>query len=123
LLDTIQATIGDVAQIKNALTDHEQIIYANFAFMVGVHARSYGTIFSTLCSSQQIEEAHQWVVDNEALQQRAKELIPYYISDDPLESKIAAAFQDFYCTVVSTYHFIYQPAENFPTHQTSFVSS
>jgi ribonucleoside-diphosphate reductase beta chain len=43
------------------------------------------------CSSQQIEEAHQWVVDNEALQQRAKELIPYYISDDPLESKIAAA--------------------------------
>jgi ribonucleoside-diphosphate reductase beta chain len=44
-----------------------------------------------LCSSQQIEEAHQWVVDNEALQQRAKELIPYYISDDPLESKIAAA--------------------------------
>jgi ribonucleoside-diphosphate reductase beta chain len=91
LLDTIQATIGDVAQIKNALTDHEQIIYANFAFMVGVHARSYGTIFSTLCSSQQIEEAHQWVVDNEALQQRAKELIPYYISDDPLESKIAAA--------------------------------
>jgi ribonucleoside-diphosphate reductase beta chain len=25
------------------------------------------------------------------LQQRAKELIPYYISDDPLESKIAAA--------------------------------
>lgn len=62
LLDTIQATIGDIAQIKNSLTDHEQVIYTNFAFMVAVHARSYGTIFSTLCSSKQIEEAHEWVI-------------------------------------------------------------
>ncbi|MCW1013421.1 ribonucleotide-diphosphate reductase subunit beta, partial [Streptococcus anginosus] len=68
-----------------------QVIYANFAFMVGVHARSYGTIFSTLCTSEQIEEAHEWVVDNEALQARPKALIPFYTADDPLKSKIAAA--------------------------------
>ncbi|EFR42680.1 class 1b ribonucleoside-diphosphate reductase subunit beta [Dialister micraerophilus] len=91
LLDTVQASIGDIAQIKNSVTDHEQVIYANFAFMVGVHARSYGTIFSTLCSSEQIEEAHEWVVNNDALQARAKLLIPYYTGDDPLRSKVAAA--------------------------------
>ncbi|KAA9234450.1 MULTISPECIES: class 1b ribonucleoside-diphosphate reductase subunit beta [Aerococcus] len=91
LLDTVQASIGDVAQIKNSLTEQEQVIYANFAFMVGVHARSYGTIFSTLCTSEQIEEAHEWVVDNEALQARPKALIPFYTADDPLKSKIAAA--------------------------------
>ncbi|OYD26610.1 ribonucleoside-diphosphate reductase beta chain [Mycoplasma testudineum] len=91
LLDTIQATLGDVAQVNWALTDHEQVIYANFAFMVGVHARSYGTIFSTFCSSEEIEEAHEWVVNNDALQARAKILIPYYTSQDPLMSKIAAA--------------------------------
>ena len=91
LLDTIQATIGDIAQIKNALTDHEQVIYANFAFMVGVHARSYGTIFSTLCASEQIEEAHNWVINNDALQARAQVLIPYYVGDDFLKSKVAAA--------------------------------
>ncbi|MCU4117052.1 class 1b ribonucleoside-diphosphate reductase subunit beta [Mycoplasma zalophi] len=91
LLDTIQATLGDTAQIPNALTDHEQFIYANFAFMVGVHARSYGTIFSTLNTSEEIEEAHEWVINNEKLQARAKFLIPFYISDDPLKSKIAAA--------------------------------
>lgn len=91
LLDTIQATIGDIAQIDHSLTDHEQVIYANFAFMVGVHARSYGNIFSTLCSSEQIEEAHEWVINNEALQERAKILIPYYVSKDPLKSKVAAA--------------------------------
>ncbi|QGS52414.1 class 1b ribonucleoside-diphosphate reductase subunit beta [Spiroplasma tabanidicola] len=91
LLDTIQATIGDVAQIDHSLTDHEQVIYTNFAFMVAVHARSYGTIFSTLCSSDQIEEAHEWVINCKSLQERAKELIPYYTSSDPLKSKVAAA--------------------------------
>lgn len=91
LLDTIQATLCDPAQIPNSLTDHEQVIYANFAFMVGVHARSYGTIFSTLCSSEQIEEAHEWVIDNKKLQDRAKVLIPYYSNSDPLKSKVAAA--------------------------------
>ncbi len=91
LLDTIQATIGDIAQIKHAITDHEQVIYANFAFMVGVHARSYGTIFSTLCTSEEIENAHEWVINNESLQARAKALVPYYTSDDPLKSKVAAA--------------------------------
>lgn len=91
LLDTIQATIGDAAQIKHSLTDHEQVIYTNFAFMVGVHARSYGSIFSTLCSSEEIEEAHNWVINNEKLQKRARILIPFYVGEDPLKSKVAAA--------------------------------
>lgn len=91
LLDTVQASVGDIAQIKNSITDIEGAIYANFAFMVAVHARSYGTIFSTLCSSEQIEEAHTWVVDNDLLQKRAKVLIPYYRGDNPLKSKVAAA--------------------------------
>ncbi|AHH45540.1 class 1b ribonucleoside-diphosphate reductase subunit beta [Mesomycoplasma bovoculi] len=91
LLDTIQATVGDTAQIAHSLTDHEQIIYTNFAFMVGVHARSYGTIFSTLNTSEEIEEAHEWVINNEKLQARARALIPFYIDKDPLKSKVAAA--------------------------------
>ncbi|MGT2887905.1 class 1b ribonucleoside-diphosphate reductase subunit beta [Streptococcus didelphis] len=91
LLDTVQATVGDVAQIQHSQTDHEQVIYTNFAFMVAVHARSYGSIFSTLCNSQQIEEAHEWVISTPSLQARAEKLIPYYQGDDPLKSKIAAA--------------------------------
>ncbi|ARU91174.1 ribonucleoside diphosphate reductase 2 betachain [Spiroplasma clarkii] len=91
LLDTIQATVGDVAQVDHSLTDHEQVIYTNFAFMVAVHARSYGTIFSTLCSSEQIEEAHEWVINTESLQKRAEILIPFYRGSDPLKSKVAAA--------------------------------
>jgi ribonucleoside-diphosphate reductase beta chain len=90
-LDTIQASVGDTMQIPTSITDHEQVIYANFAFMVGVHARSYGTIFSTLCSSEEIEEAHDWVTKCKSLQDRAKELIPYYVGKDPIKSKVAAA--------------------------------
>lgn len=91
LLDTIQATIGDIAQVDHSLTDHEQVIYTNFAFMVAVHARSYGTIFSTLCSSEQIEEAHEWVINTKSLQERANILIPFYKGNDSLKSKVAAA--------------------------------
>lgn len=91
LLDSVQATIGDISQIEHSLTDHEQVIYANFAFMVAVHARSYGSIFSTLCSSEQIEEAHEWVINTPSLQARANALIPFYTENDPLKSKVAAA--------------------------------
>jgi len=91
LLDTIQATIGDIEQVDHSLTDHEQVIYTNFAFMVAVHARSYGTIFSTLCSSEQIEDAHEWVINTKSLQERANILIPFYKGNDSLKSKVAAA--------------------------------
>ncbi|MDY0844478.1 ribonucleotide-diphosphate reductase subunit beta, partial [Streptococcus thermophilus] len=35
--------------------------------------------------------AHEWVVNNDALQARAKAVIPYYTGNDPLKSKVAAA--------------------------------
>lgn len=96
LLDTIQATIGDISQIPNSLTDHEQAIYTNFAFMVSIHAKSYGTIFSTLCTSEQIQQAHEWVVNTKSLQDRARILIPYYVNKDSLKSKVAASLMPGY---------------------------
>lgn len=113
LLDTIQATIGDVAQIKHSLTDHEQVIYTNFAFMVGVHARSYGSIFSTLCNTQEINEAHEWVVNCDLLQKRARVLIPYYTGDDALKSKVAAALMPGFLLYGGFYLPFYLGAKNF----------
>ena len=40
LLDTSQATIGELCQIEHARTEHEQAIYTNIAFMQSIHARS-----------------------------------------------------------------------------------
>ena len=57
LLDTIQGTVGAVSLIPDALTPHEEAVYTNIAFMESVHAKSYSSIFSTLCSTRQIDEA------------------------------------------------------------------
>ena len=48
MLDTVQATVGEISQIQDGITEHEQAIYANIAFMQAVHARSYSSIFSVL---------------------------------------------------------------------------
>ena len=51
LLDTVQGTIGAVSLLPDALTPHEEAVYTNICFMESVHAKSYSSIFSTLCSS------------------------------------------------------------------------
>ncbi len=90
LLDTTQATIGEICQIEHARTEHEQAVYTNIAFMQSIHARSYSSIFSTLCSSEQIDEAYRWAVGNDILQERVDTVLEQYESDDPLKRKVAA---------------------------------
>ena len=47
-------------------------MYTNIAFMESVHAKSYSSIFSTLCSTEQIDAAFDWSENNEFLQKRRK---------------------------------------------------
>ena len=51
MLDTVQATVGEICQIQDARTEHEEAVYTNIAFMQSVHARSYSSVFSTLTST------------------------------------------------------------------------
>ncbi|MGI4894826.1 MAG: class 1b ribonucleoside-diphosphate reductase subunit beta [Janthinobacterium lividum] len=90
LLDTIQGTVGAVSLIPDALTSHEEAVYTNIAFMESVHARSYSSIFSTLASTREIDDAFSWSEDNEALQRKASIVLEYYHGDDPLKRKIAS---------------------------------
>ena len=90
LLDTIQGTVGAVSLIPDALTPHEEAVYTNIAFMESVHAKSYSSIFSTLCSSEQIDEAFSWSERNEHLQRKAQIVLDYYEGDDPLKRKVAS---------------------------------
>ena len=71
LLDTIQGTVGAVSLIPDAITPHEEAVYTNIAFMESVHAKSYSSIFSTLCSTKEIDEAFRWSVENPNLQKKA----------------------------------------------------
>lgn len=90
LLDTIQGTVGAVSLIPDALTPHEEAVYTNIAFMESVHAKSYSSIFSTLCSTRQIDEAFSWSEQNEYLQRKARIVLDYYEGDSPLKRKVAS---------------------------------
>ncbi|WP_261165071.1 class 1b ribonucleoside-diphosphate reductase subunit beta [Microbacterium sp. Marseille-Q6965] len=90
LLDTVQATVGAVSLIPDALTPHEEAVYTNIAFMESVHAKSYSSIFSTLCSTQEIDEAFRWSVENPNLQRKAQIVMEYYRGDEPLKRKVAS---------------------------------
>ena len=90
LLDTIQGTVGAVSLIPDALTPHEEAVYTNIAFMESVHAKSYSSIFSTLCSTKEIDEAFRWSSENENLQRKARIVMDYYRGDEPLKRKVAS---------------------------------
>ncbi len=90
LLDTIQGTVGAVSLIPDALTPHEEAVYTNIAFMESVHAKSYSSIFSTLCSTREIDEAFRWSEENENLQRKAEIVMKYYRGDEPLKRKVAS---------------------------------
>ena len=57
MLDTIQGTVGATSLIPDARTQHEEAVLTNIAFMESVHAKSYSSVFSTLCATSEIDEA------------------------------------------------------------------
>lgn len=92
LLDTIQNTVGAPCLMEDALTPHEEAVLSNISFMEAVHARSYSSIFSTLCSTSDVDDAYRWSEENHALQNKAKIILSYYCDTHPLKKKIASVF-------------------------------
>jgi ribonucleoside-diphosphate reductase beta chain len=90
LLDTVQGTVGAISMIPDAITPHEEAVLTNVAFVESVHAKSYSNIFSTLCSTKEIDEAFRWSEENENLQRKADIVMSYYRGDDPLKRKVAS---------------------------------
>jgi ribonucleoside-diphosphate reductase beta chain len=90
MLDTVQATVGEVSQIQDARTEHEEAVYTNIAFMQSVHARSYSSVFTTLTSTPEIDAAYEWAVGNDLLQDRAKAVMAHYYGEDALKRKVAS---------------------------------
>ena len=90
MLDTIQGTVGAMSLIPDARTQHEEAVITNIAFMESVHAKSYSSVFSTLTSTQEIEDAFRWSEENPYLQKKAEIVLGYYRGDDPEKRKIAS---------------------------------
>ncbi|MCZ0961941.1 class 1b ribonucleoside-diphosphate reductase subunit beta [Paracoccus benzoatiresistens] len=93
LLDTVQNTIGAPSMMPDAITPHEEAVLSNIAFMEAVHARSYSSIFSTLCLTKEVDEAFRWSEENPHLQGKARLILEEYkAGSDPLKKKIASVF-------------------------------
>ena len=92
LLDTVQNVVGAPTLMKDAVTPHEEAVYSNICFMEAVHARSYSSIFSTLCATVDVDEAYRWSEENVALQNKAAIILSYYDGEDPLMKKVASVF-------------------------------
>lgn len=90
LLDTIQGTVGAVSLMADAVTPHEEAVYTNISFMEAVHAKSYSSIFSTLCSTREIDEAFRWSRENKHLNAKVEAIVSHYENLDPHKKKIAS---------------------------------
>jgi ribonucleoside-diphosphate reductase beta chain len=90
LLDTIQGTVGAMSLMPDARTPHEEAVITNISFMESVHSKSYSNIFSTLCSTQEIDDAFRWSMENPQLNKKAEIVIDKYDGNDPLKRKVAS---------------------------------
>ena len=92
LLDTIQNVVGTPTLMQDAITPHEEAVLSNVAFMEAVHARSYSSIFSTLCSMRDVDDAYVWSEENEHLQRKSDLIMREYKTDNPMKRKVASVF-------------------------------
>ena len=90
MLDTLQGSIGAKSLMDDAQTPHEEAVLANILFMEMLHAKSYSSIFMTLCSSQEINDIFRWSEDNEQIQEKARIINKYYKGDSQYKKKIAS---------------------------------
>lgn len=71
LLDTIQSHTGMPKLIDHINSLQNKSVLSFMCMMESIHAKSYSTIFTTVASTQEIDEIFQWVMDNPYLQYKA----------------------------------------------------
>lgn len=89
-LDTIQSAIGAPVLASDAVTPHEEAVFADVHLMEAIHAKSYSSIFQTLSHTQQIDDAMRWVWENEQMEYKRDRVEAFYRGDDPLRRKAAS---------------------------------
>lgn len=78
LLDTLQSTVGMPTIAEHTENLHRKAVLSFMGMMEGIHAKSYSSIFSTLATTEEIDEVFAWVEDNKYLQYKASVIDSYY---------------------------------------------
>ncbi|CBY92086.1 ribonucleotide reductase of class Ib (aerobic), beta subunit [Mycoplasma haemofelis str. Langford 1] len=84
LLDTHQGSLGMTNIAMSIDNPHATAVLQFMGMMEQMHAKSYSTIFSTLATSQEIEELFKWSEQNPELQKKMEIISHHYenIQDD-----------------------------------------
>ena len=90
LLDTVQSQVGALSMKPDVLTPHEDANLEFIAAMESIHAKSYSSIFSTLCSSEEIEDLFRWTGENPILIKKQTIILKHYDGVCPLMRKAAS---------------------------------
>lgn len=70
LLDTEQGDVGMPLIGKAVEKQQQKAVLSFMGAMEHMHAKSYSSIFSTLCTMPQIDSIFEWVITNDILQQK-----------------------------------------------------
>jgi len=78
LLDTVQGGVGMPKILEHVDNLQRKAVLAFMAMMEQIHAKSYSSIFTTLSTTEKIDEVFKWVEENPLLQYKASEIKKYY---------------------------------------------
>ncbi|QAY65314.1 class 1b ribonucleoside-diphosphate reductase subunit beta [Paenibacillus protaetiae] len=100
LLDTLQGGVGMPKVLEHVEGLQRKAVLGFMSMMEQIHAKSYSSIFTTLASTEEIDEIFNWVERNEQLQFKAKLIESWYTSisskQDLFKAMAASVFLESY---------------------------
>ena len=78
LLDTLQSHTGMPKIIDHIQSLQNKAVLSYMCMMEAIHAKSYSTIFTTVATTQDIEDIFEWVQKNKYLQFKAATIDTHY---------------------------------------------
>lgn len=99
LLDTLQSHTGMTSVIPHIDSLQNRSVLSFMCMMESIHAKSYSTIFTTVCSNEVIDEIFEWVKENKHLQYKIdviegfykKLYVPHKVDDKDLYMALVAS--------------------------------
>lgn len=92
LLDTLQSEEGVAVMLPDVRTRKEAAVLNDFLMMESIHAKSYGTILTSLNDQETVSEVFEWMNNNPQMQYKAKRINDIYQTGDGLQKKVASVF-------------------------------
>ncbi|MEK4360851.1 class 1b ribonucleoside-diphosphate reductase subunit beta [Paenibacillus sp. FSL M7-1455] len=109
LLDTVQGGIGMPQILEHVDGLQRKAVLGFMAMMEQIHAKSYSSIFTTLASTEEIDEVFRWVEGNRFLQRKGEIISGYYRAIDSPERLYMAMVASVFLESALFYSGFYYP--------------